>query len=87
MFLFNNEESYIYRKGLIILPIIMIISITFTKIFDGAKIESYFWFIWSIAAFINVLLLGIREVFARENNIGYIYFLFNIVFILGIIYI
>lgn len=86
MAFFNNEKSTIYKKGFIILSTIMILSIIATQAFDVTKFEIFFRGLWVISAFLNVTLIGTREVYAKGNKAGYLYYIMAIMFIYYIIY-
>jgi len=78
---FKNENSFIYKKGILIVWCILLISIVLTKIFDHTIYEPIFKKIWYLTFILWSVLLGTKEVFVNRSKLGYFYFIGVIVFI------
>lgn len=85
MFYFKNENSYIYKRGILINQFILLISIILTMIFDDTIYEPIFRGIWILTCVLWGALLGTKEIVAKKSKLGYFYFVGIIVFILVLI--
>lgn len=84
MFHFKNENSFIYKKGILINQCILIISIILTMKFDDTIYEPIFRGIWILTCILWCALLGTQEVITRKNKFGYFCYIGIIVLILVI---
>lgn len=82
MLYFKNENSYIYKRGILINQIILLISIILTMILDDTIYEPIFRGIWILACILWGALLGTKEIVAKMSKLGYFYYIGIIVFIL-----
>lgn len=82
---FQNENSFIYKRVLLINNCILLISIIMTMIFDDTIYEPILRTIWNITLILEGAILGTKEVFANKSKIGYFYFIGIIVFIFFLI--
>lgn len=79
------DKKGVFKKVLIILTIIMILSMFLTAKYDDTKIEFIFRLIWITLMFICTLLRGVWLMFEEKNKpAGYFYFILAFIFI-GII--
>lgn len=82
---FKNENSSIYKWGLLIIQCITLISIILTMIFDDTFFEVIFRGIWHLTLIMTGALLGTKEVIAKKNRLGYFYYIGIIFFIVILI--
>ena len=82
---FKNENSFIYKRGILINQCILLISIILTMIFDNTIYEPIFRGIWILTCILSGALLGTKEVVAKKSKLGYFYYIGIIVFILILI--
>lgn len=85
MFNFKDENSAIYKKGIIIIQLIIAIFIILTMVFDDTNYEFCFRLMWVIAVLLFACLEGTMEVVARRNKVGYLYYIGSIIFIYAIL--
>lgn len=78
---FKDENSFIYKKGLLINQCILILSIILSMKFDDTIYEPIFRGIWLLTCILWGAVLGTKEVVARKNQYGYFYYVGVIVFI------
>ncbi len=81
---FKNENSSIYKWGLLIIQCILLISIILTMIFDDTFLEVIFRGIWHLTLIMTCALLGTKEVIAKKNRLGYFYYIVIIFFIVAL---
>jgi len=85
---FKDDNSPIYRRGIIYLQFVVFISLLLSKYFDNKSfsgVESFFRFLGVITSITGLLLLGTREIIAKKNKIGYLYYFITLVFIITFI--
>ena len=81
----ENENSFIYNKGLLINQCILMLSIILTMEFDDTIYEPIFRGLWILTVILQGVILGTKEVVARKNKKGYFYYVGIIIFIVAII--
>lgn len=84
MYHFQNENSLIYKRVLLIEQCILLISIIMTMIFDDTIYEPIFRAIWHITLILWGAIIGTKEVLANKSKFGYFYFIGIIVFIFAL---
>lgn len=86
MFHFENQESAIYKKGLLVNQLVLILSIVLTQIFDDTYLEPLFRGLWIFSISTWGILAGMKTVMAKQNRVGYLYFIGTGIFLIFIIY-
>lgn len=86
MFHFENEKSAIYQKGIRIIQIAIILWLVLTQITDDTYLEPIFKGLWIFSVSIWGILEGIKAVIAKQNRIGYLYFIGIGIFLISITY-
>lgn len=87
VFHFENEKSVIYHKGILITKLVFILSIVLTQIFDDTYIEFLFSGLWILSISACGILEGMKTVIAKQNRVGYLYFIGIGIFLISIFYI
>lgn len=67
MFDFKNENSALYKKGIIIVLLIMLISMILVTVLDDSSYEIYFRLLWFISSLLWIFLLGMQETLAKKK--------------------
>jgi len=84
---FKNEKSPVYKKGILFTQVIVLISFTLTFPLDDTIYEVIARGIWFVSSLVLLTLLGSKEVFAKKSKLGYLIYIFEIIFIFWIIYV
>lgn len=85
-FHFENEGSAIYHKGIFIVKLVIVLSILLTQISDDTYLEPLFRGLWLLSVSAWGVLEGMKLVIAKQNKVGYLYFIGVCIFLIAIVY-
>lgn len=85
MLTFKNEKSLLYQVFMPIIWIVVAITLMLSNFLDDTNYEIINRGLWISSALLWIILLGTKEVVAKKNKIGYMFYILAIVFIIFII--